>query len=148
MVNTFQRSIVVPKIEVAINSAAGRQILRDRPPLASGTQNVHQPIDDIAHVTCPFATARSGWRDQRTNQSPFFIRQIARVAQLAPVVTTPILIRPHRSPCSPAVDGIPSPSKSSTCQRTDTEARLHPLKQRFTEVMQRSSVIQSLVAIP
>ena len=38
-----------PAAEIAGHSAARRHVLWQRRPLATGAQNVHQPIDDFAH---------------------------------------------------------------------------------------------------
>ena len=47
-----------------------------------------------------FCRARRWWsrarRDQRLHQSPFVVGQIARISQLAAVVTGAVLARPHR----------------------------------------------------
>ena len=78
--------ILGPAAEVAVDRAARSQILWDRPPLAPGTQNTHQPVDDLAHVYGALIAAGLGWRDQGLDQSPLLHRQVAGIAQLAAVI--------------------------------------------------------------
>ncbi len=90
-----QGPVVVPVTEIAVDRAAGREVLRQRTPLAARAQDEHQPIDDLALINCPLVAATLGRRDKRTDQRPLLIRQIAGVAQLAAVVTGAVLHRPH-----------------------------------------------------
>src|ERR1700716_873629 len=39
-----------------------------------------------------------GRRDQRADQRPLVIRQVARIAQFAPVIAPAVFLRPHRRP--------------------------------------------------
>src|SRR4051795_3927810 len=80
---------------------AWRKILGKSAPLAARTQNVHQPIDDLAQVNCTLVAAAAGGRDQRGDQRPFLIRQITGIAKLAAVVPLAVLRRPHRSSMKP-----------------------------------------------
>ena len=66
-----------------------------RRPLAPGAENVHQAVDDVAFDDRALVAAALGRRDQRRNQAPLFVRQIARVTQLAAVVSSPIFVCPH-----------------------------------------------------
>src|SRR3954468_13605020 len=96
-----QRPVVIPQIEIAMDRRAWRKILGKSAPLAARTQNVHQPIDDLAQVNCTLVAAAAGGRDQRGDQRPFLIRQITGIAKLAAVVPLAVLRRPHRSSMKP-----------------------------------------------
>src|SRR4051794_28428957 len=80
---------------------AWRKIRGKSAPLAARTQNVHQPIDDLAQVNCTLVAAAAGGRDHRGDQRPFLIRQITGIAKLAAVVPLAVLSRPHRSSMKP-----------------------------------------------
>src|ERR1022692_5099796 len=73
--------------------------------------------------TASLATASlAGW-DQRLDQSPFVVGQIARISQLAAVVTGAVLARPHRWPLlesghHPRITDDPYDSRTL---RTDTK---------------------------
>src|SRR5216683_2243140 len=91
VMDSLQRAVICPQIEVVVDRASRRQVFRDRAPLTSGRENVHQAVHHL-----PLATASLARRDQRFNQSPFVVGQIARISQLAAVVTGAVLVRPHR----------------------------------------------------
>src|SRR6185312_7684504 len=108
MVDTIQRAVVVPKREVAIHRAARGQILRDRAPLAARAQHVHQAVDHVADAHRSLATpALRRWND-RCDESPFLICQVAGIAKLAAVVATAVLVRPHRRYPANRADAIES----------------------------------------
>ena len=93
-----QRAIVVPKVQIVVQRALRRQILRDIPPLAAGAEHIHDPVDELAFVLLPLASATFGRRDQWRDERPLVIGQIARVAQLAAVVSGAGRGRPHDGP--------------------------------------------------
>jgi hypothetical protein len=72
------------------------QFLRKVAPLAAGTEYIHHPVHDRAHVGSPLAAALLGWRNKRFDRRPLVIRQIARVSQVITIVFRAILTRPHR----------------------------------------------------
>src|SRR3954447_11415573 len=121
MMKALHRSVVVPPIEIAVDRAARGQVLRDRPPLATRAEHVHQAVDDLAHVARALVAARLRGRDQGSNERPLLVGHVTWVAKLAPVVASAVLIGPHRQPQSPAAHRSTSRSDSSTCSRTDTE---------------------------
>ena len=90
-----QRAVPVPPAKIVVHRATWWQVLRQRRPLAASAQDVHHAIDDIAlgHRALVAATLRG--RDHRADQRPFFIGQVTGVAQLAPVIPTAVLLRPH-----------------------------------------------------
>ena len=98
VMDPLQRAVVVPQVEVVVHRGAGRQILGDRPPLATRAQHVHQAVDHRPKIDAAPAPAPLGRRDQRFNQRPFRIRQVARIAKPAPVVASTVLVRPHQQP--------------------------------------------------
>src|SRR3984893_19506798 len=93
--DAVQRAVLVPSAEIVVHRAARRQVLRQGRPLAAGADNIHAPIDHIPLVDRPFVAARLRSRDQWLNERPLLVRQVTRVAQLAPVILTAVLLRPH-----------------------------------------------------
>lgn len=91
----LQRPVVVPQIEIAVHRAAWWQVFGDRAPLAPRAQHVRQPVDHFSQVHAALATAAFGRWDQQGETRPLLIRQIAGIAQTAPIVASPILLRPH-----------------------------------------------------
>ena len=57
VMDPVQRPVVVPTAELGVDRAAGRKVLRQRPPLASCAQNEHQAIDDLALIHSPLIAA-------------------------------------------------------------------------------------------
>jgi hypothetical protein len=59
--------------------ASRRQILGDIAPLTSSAEDIHDAIEDLAHVdlTTPAATLR--WRDHRLDQRPLVVGQVTGV---------------------------------------------------------------------
>src|SRR5882757_866340 len=96
VVDSFQRAVICPQIEVVVDRASRRQVFRDRAPLTAGRENVHQAVHHLPHDHRALATASLARRDQWFDQSPFVVGQIARISQLAAVVTGAVLARPHR----------------------------------------------------
>ena len=74
MMNTIECAVPAPKVEVIIDRTAGRQVLGECPPLATGAQYVHDGVDNLSQVdSAPPPTMLSS-RDQRGDQSPFRVR--------------------------------------------------------------------------
>jgi hypothetical protein len=48
--DAIERAVVAPQIELIEKRATWRQIFRDRPPLASRAQNIHDPVHHFALV--------------------------------------------------------------------------------------------------
>jgi hypothetical protein len=94
--DALERAVVAPQIKVIEQRRARRQVFRDRPPLASRAEDVHDPVHHLADVDRAFVAAGLGRRDQRRNLRPLLVREVTRVAQLAAVVTLAVLRRPHR----------------------------------------------------
>src|SRR6185503_3972656 len=95
VVDPLQCAVIGPQIEVVVDRAFRRQVFRDRAPLTAGRENVQEAVHHLPHVHPALATASLARWDQRFDQSPFIVGQIARIAQLAAVVTGAVLVRPH-----------------------------------------------------
>src|SRR4051794_2232383 len=123
VVHAPERAVVVPSVEVVVQGAARRQVLGDRGPLAARAQDVHEAVGHLAQVDRPLVAAALGGRDQRGNQRPFLVGQVTWVAQLATVVATAVLTRPHQRlpPNRNAAKEITTNSKDSRCSRMDTK---------------------------
>ena len=79
---------------------ARREVLGQRPPLAAGRQHVEDRVHDLAHVGLPPAAARARRQDERRDQRPFRVGQIARLTPATRGVTGTLLFGPHRAPSS------------------------------------------------
>src|SRR4051812_24122282 len=97
VMDTIQRAVGVPAAEVVVHRAAGRQVLRQRCPLAAGAQDIHKPVDNLPLDNSTLIATPLGGRNQRCNDRPLGIRQVAGVTQLAPVIPGAVLVRPHRA---------------------------------------------------
>ncbi len=95
-VPAIKRSVPVPQIEIAIYRRSRREVFGYRAPLAARGQNIQEGVYNLAYVDRALVAPSLGWRDQRFNQSPFFVRQIARIAQHATIIMSAIFRRPHR----------------------------------------------------
>jgi len=123
MMDAIERAVMVPATEIAVHRAARRQVLRHRRPLAPCAEYMHASIDDLAHHDRPLVAASPGGWDQRRNDRPFLIGQIAGIAQFAAVITTAVLTRPHPAPpAKPCLSqGFTSDSRDSRCFEIDTK---------------------------
>jgi hypothetical protein len=128
---------------------AWRQILGQRSPLASRAQDVHHPVDDLAHIDMTPVAAPLGRRDQRADQRPLVIRQVARIAQFVPVVAPTVVLRPHRRPPhiqAASLESQPTPQNQHVRGQTLSAAQLQALlegldwERRETDERQRVQV--------
>jgi hypothetical protein len=78
--DSVERSVVAPQIQIVEECTARREVLWDRTPLAPRAQYVHNPIHDFAHIHPALVAATLGWWDQWSDASPFIIRQITWVS--------------------------------------------------------------------
>src|SRR6266403_2247970 len=132
VVDSLQCAVIGPQIEVIVDRAFRWQILRDRAPLTASRENVHEAVHHLPHDHRPLATAGLARRDQRFDQSPFLVGQIARISQLAAVVTGAVLARPHQWPLleSGHYSSITGDSYDSSTLRTDTKSELRSSRPR------------------
>ena len=98
VMNSLQRAIPTPAVEVVIHRAACRQILKDRTPLTAGAEDVHQPVHHLAEVDRALGSARLGRRDERRDLRPLITGQVAFISQPTTVVAATVLLGPHRAP--------------------------------------------------
>ena len=75
--DAVERAIPTPEVEIIKHRALGRKILRKRSPLATCAQNIHKPMNDLAHHYSALAAAAFAGRDQRFDEPPFLVSQIA-----------------------------------------------------------------------
>ena len=94
-VKSLQRAIPVPQLEVVMDRAARRQILRQSAPLASRGKQVKDAVHNLTdiHPAMPARTLLR--RDQRFDQRPFGIRHIARIPEPLSLVKLAIVLGPH-----------------------------------------------------
>src|SRR4029453_4308923 len=96
VMDAIQRAVVAPQVEIVEQCAAWRQVFRDRTPLASRAQNIHNPVHHFAHLDMALVAAALGGRDQWFDMRPFIVGQVTRISQFAAVVPSAVLPRPHR----------------------------------------------------
>jgi Transposase DDE domain len=97
--------------------ALGRQVLRQRLPLATGRKHVEDCVQNLADIHLAPAAAALGWRDHRLDECPFGVRQIARIANATVIGSTTVFRLPHAAPqvCdSGTTQGITNDSFDST----------------------------------
>ena len=82
MMDALQRAVPVPQHEIVVHRGLGRQVLGQRAPLAAGAEQVHHAVDHLADIDAPFAAAGLARRDQRLDQRPLLIGQVARIAPM------------------------------------------------------------------
>ncbi len=135
MIDAVQRAVPVPEAEVIMHGASGRQVFRQRTPLAAGAQYVHHGVEHLAHVDAPLAAAPLGGRNKRLDMRPFLVGQVAGIAHLIAVVAGTVFGGPHGAPhetnrCHPGnhiwfsqFKRLPrlTDSSDSQCLRTDTK---------------------------
>src|ERR1700712_1912196 len=123
VVDAIERAVVGPAAEIVVHRAARRQILRQRSPLAAGAQDVHQTVDNSALVDRALVAAAFGGWDQRLDPVPLVVGQVAGITQLAAVVATSVLVRPHAKALVRSVRGLElvSSFRCSICSRIDTK---------------------------
>lgn len=122
--DTIERPIVVPAAQVIVHRASWRQVFRQRRPLAPGGENIHHPVDDSPHINGALVASWLGAWDQPADDGPLFVRQVARITQLAAVIPSPILLRPHGDDAATSRRRcrITTDSTDSHCSRTDTQS--------------------------
>ena len=64
---------------VVVDRAPGRELMRHHTPRAAGSVQIQNSVDYLSHINRPRSTAAFGRRDQRFNELPLFIRQIAGI---------------------------------------------------------------------
>ena len=96
--DTPECAVPVPATEIVVHRAAWRQVFRQRRPLAASAQDEHHPVDDIPLGYRSLVATALGRRDQRADQRPLLVGQVAWIAQFAPIIVNAVLVSPHRTP--------------------------------------------------
>ena len=78
----IERAIPTPQVEIIIQRRARRQVFRDGPPLTTGGKNIHEAVHNLAHDHRAFVATAPAWRDQRFDQLPFAVGEVAGIAQI------------------------------------------------------------------
>src|SRR5271155_3673285 len=77
MMYEIERAIPTPQVEIIVQRRARRQVFRDGSPLTTGGENIHEAVHNLAHNHCAFVAAAPAWRDQRFDQFPFVVGEVA-----------------------------------------------------------------------
>lgn len=109
--NAAESAVPVSQVEIAKQRA-----LRRSPPLATRAENIKQAVENLPDVNLTPAAPVLGWRNQRFNQRPFRIREVARIAKTIPIIFPAVSLHPH---------GITNDSNHSTSLWTDIDDRQH-----------------------
>ena len=57
VMDAIECAVVAPQVEIIVHRATRRQVFRNRPPLASRAQNIHDPIHHFTNVDVAFVAA-------------------------------------------------------------------------------------------
>src|ERR687897_3193341 len=112
MMNAAERAVPFPQVEILPDRAPGRQVLRKSLPRAAGPQHIEDGVEHLADVHGPRSSTALGRADQRLDHRPLHLRQVALVAQPAPIRCPPMLRLPQGAPHS----------KSGAAQRITTDS--------------------------
>jgi len=78
-------------IEIAERRALRRQVLGYQPPRNAATQNMEDPVQDLAHRTDRRPTAAGGIGQERLDDRPLGIRQIGFISQASAAIMPPVV---------------------------------------------------------
>ena len=76
----FQVPVVAPGTEITPDRRPRGKVVRQGPPLASGAIHVEERVENLTHVRRARMPACFGRRDQRFQDRPFLLGEIAGVA--------------------------------------------------------------------
>ena len=82
----IERAVPTPQIKIIVQRRAWRQVFRDRPPLATGAQDVHQAVDDLAQLDRSLVAAALGGWNMRLDQRPLLVGQVRGIVNWTPFV--------------------------------------------------------------
>ena len=120
--NAIEHAVALPPDEVVVHRATRRKILRNIAPLTTGAQDVHQAVHHRTHVGAALAAARPRRRNERRDNRPLLVREVARVPQMITIVSRSVFLRPHRQPHkSDCLLSITNDSSNSRSFKTDTK---------------------------
>ncbi len=95
VMDAIDRAVPFPARQIVVQGAARRQILGDSAPLATSAQNIQDAIEDFTLINVTRVAAVFGRWNQRRNQRPFGVGEVAWIAQMIPVVAVAVLVGPH-----------------------------------------------------
>src|SRR5580658_1810608 len=64
--------------------------------LTTGAQDIHQAVYHRTHVGAALAAARPRRWNERRNNRPLLVREVAWVSQMITIVSRPVFLCPHR----------------------------------------------------
>jgi hypothetical protein len=96
VLDPIERAVPAPQIKIILQRRAWRQVFRDRPPLATGAQDVDQAVDDLARIHRSLVAAALGWWNMRLDQRPLLVAQVRGIAQAAAIIASAVFLRPDR----------------------------------------------------
>src|SRR5215213_12010515 len=100
MMNAAERAVPFPQVEILPDRAPGRQVLRKSLPLTACPEHVEDGIEHLTDIHRPRPPTALGRTDQRRNERPFSIGEIALITQSTPIRCPPVLRLPHEAPRS------------------------------------------------
>src|SRR4051812_21332879 len=80
VMDASQGAVPLPQVQIRPNRAARREVFRQRLPLAPRPEDIEDRVQDLADIHRPRTPAAFGRSDQGSNQRPFGVSQITRVA--------------------------------------------------------------------
>src|ERR1700730_8203013 len=79
--NTLQRPIPQPTVEIRNNRTLRRQVLWQCIPAATTRKHVEDTVKDFAHIHLSLAPSKLDWWNEPLHQLPFPVARIARITQ-------------------------------------------------------------------
>jgi hypothetical protein len=73
VMQALQRTVPIPQHEIIVHRGLRWQVFRQGAPLATGLQNIKNPVHHLTHIYLAAAPAVLGRRDQRRDQRPLSI---------------------------------------------------------------------------
>ncbi len=97
VVDGHEQAGVTPSREPTVDRRPGRKVGRHQPPRDAAAQDVEDGVEDLALGPGARSAAPAGRRQQRRDQGPFGVGQIARVAQAGSAIPLTGGRGPHRA---------------------------------------------------
>lgn len=95
LVDALQRAIPIPQLKIEMRRALRRQIFWQSLPLAAGREHIEDCVEDLALVDRPPSSATPRWWNERSDQPPLGIAQVARITNTAAVIGKAMFRLPH-----------------------------------------------------
>jgi site-specific DNA recombinase len=90
VVDGVQDAPATPSVEVPPDGALGREVLGQIPPLAAGSEDVEDGVEDVAHVGGTRPPAGWGGREVGLDQGPLLVGEVTRVVVVWHTTSTPL----------------------------------------------------------